>query len=425
MVEERAETGAPDQQVATVGVGEQEHGAAVPGRVAMLADGLGEGPETARQFDAGDGVGDRGRHAERVDVVARGERPAAHRRRAGKDRDPLVQVAVAQDLRPRFDAPLEIALDIGLAGALEEPGGVADQRRDVVDGNEIAGAAERGGGCVGGGHDVPPRVDCSDARQTARPCRARSGPARKRRPQGSGLDRARRRASLPAAELRASPSSRLARGRSGRGHSECAGSHGLARRSPIDPAQAPVASWSACRACGRGGRGWNGEDRGSRSRGCPPPCRAPADRGEFGFVAADAAGRARRWIAKELVWVRAGAEGGPGRRHRALCASRRADPSPGTRQRPPPPERTPGMTEASRRFGRAPGGDAGNGSGFPGARRTTTADAGRRFGRAAPRTEERSVAGPPPRREWRLHRGPPYHDRSTRHGHRRAADRRM
>ena len=36
----------------------------------------------------------------------------------------------------------------------------------------------------------------------------------------------------------------------------------------------------------------------------PTTLPSPVDRGEFGFVAVDAAGRAWRWIDEKLVWVR-------------------------------------------------------------------------------------------------------------------------
>ena len=50
----------------------------------------------------------------------------------------------------------------------------------------------------------------------------------------------------------------------------------------------------------------------------PTTLPSPVDRGEFRFVAVDAAGRAWRWIDDEMVWVRvedevvADADGDPG-----------------------------------------------------------------------------------------------------------------
>jgi len=105
--------------VAAVGVREQEHGAAVADCVAVLADGIAEGPVTARQFDAGDGVRNRRGHAERVEVVAGGQRPPGGPWWPGQNGHPLEQVAVAQDLRLRLDPPLEGAVDARLAGALQ------------------------------------------------------------------------------------------------------------------------------------------------------------------------------------------------------------------------------------------------------------------------------------------------------------------
>ena len=147
VAEERLQARAPDQEVAAVVVGEQEHRAAVALGVAVLADGRVEDPVAGRQFDAGDGVRDGGGHAERVEVVARRERPAGEARRRRGDGDPLVEVAVAQHLGLRLDAPFEAAVDAGAAGAFEEPRGVPDERRDVVDGDQVAGAGQ---GAVGG-----------------------------------------------------------------------------------------------------------------------------------------------------------------------------------------------------------------------------------------------------------------------------------
>lgn len=47
----------------------------------------------------------------------------------------------------------------------------------------------------------------------------------------------------------------------------------------------------------------------------PTTLPSPVDRGEFRFVAVDAAGRAWRWVDDEMVWVRIddGADGEPGR----------------------------------------------------------------------------------------------------------------
>jgi len=143
MVQERLEARAADQDVAPVGVREREYGAAVADGAAVLADGFAEQPEPARQLDARNGVRNRRGHAERIDVVARGQRPARGARRPDEDRDPLEEVAVAQDLRARLDVPFEGAVDAGPAGAFEESLGVADERRDVVDGNQVARAGGR------------------------------------------------------------------------------------------------------------------------------------------------------------------------------------------------------------------------------------------------------------------------------------------
>ena len=144
MVEERLEARAPDELVAPVGMGEQEHGAAVADGVAVFADGIAEGPVRARQLDAGDCVRDRRGPAERVDVVARGQRPAGAARRPDQDRHPLQQVAIAQELRARLDAVVERAVDAGLAGAPHERAGVLHERGDVVEGDQVAGAGNRG-----------------------------------------------------------------------------------------------------------------------------------------------------------------------------------------------------------------------------------------------------------------------------------------
>ena len=192
VVEERLEARAADQDVAAVGVREQEHGAAVADGAAVLADGLVEQPEPAREIDAGNGVRDGGGQAEGVDVVARGQRPAGGARRAGEDRHPLQQVAVAQDLGARLDPPFESAVDAGSAGAFEECPGVADERRDVVDGDQIAGAGDRR---VVGWHGVVSlqSVDRSRPVGAAAAERSRAG-ARAPPRRGSGLDRERRRA---------------------------------------------------------------------------------------------------------------------------------------------------------------------------------------------------------------------------------------
>ncbi len=138
-------------------------------------------------------------------------------------------------------------------------------------------------------------------------------------------------------------------------------------------------------------------------------CRRPGPRRGRGRGGAPGGGSTRRWCGSAPTRDgRSLAVGTESRRR-----SRAADPD-GRTAPAPRLSVNRGDWEALRQLGGVRGRDSGKGPGF-----RRAGSAGRRADRASGQAEK-GVAGPPPRREWQLHRGPPYHDRSTRHGHRAA-----